>query len=53
MLYPKKKNKLNKISYIFVEILIVLFAFKKILNGSTHFSMRTASLTASLITIVK
>ena len=29
----------NKISYIFVEILIVVFAFKNTFNGSTHFSL--------------
>ena len=34
----------NKISYIFVEILIVVFAFKNTFNGSTRFSMRTPSL---------
>ena len=34
----------NKISYIFVEVLIVVFAFKNTFNGSIHFSKRTASL---------
>jgi len=35
----------NKIpvSYIFVEILIVVFAFKNAFDDSTHFSMRIAT----------
>ena len=31
------------VNYIFVEILIVVFVFKNTFNGSTPFSMRTAS----------
>jgi len=33
-----------QVCQIFVEILIVVSAFKSTFNGSTHFSMRTASL---------
>ena len=35
--------QIKKLCYIFVEILIVIFAIKNTFNGSTHFSMRTAS----------
>lgn len=34
----------NKISYIFVEVPIVIFTYKQASNSNTHFSMRTPSL---------